>query len=427
MRKQSTLQTTISALLVISVAATLSASAQTKTNEADSFSSTTTENSKAIQKIKKYLELDESKLENFDVSQKQNDYEVEVPGSTHELPGANGPIISAKGDRGLSIELCLVSSGSLTPHEVLKRNESMSKAIEAGVSGHAAVSPLTSIGPAFATVEDRGELKAAGQPISYIMGKCPERPGASVLFGLFQPKDKNMTVLVTASQPGGGKLDTVGVQDFLDAIKSFQARRAERPHWGVVQTAAAINADAQKIVSLDLPLPSDFEIKEVNQRYSFIVFENTASKTLILFHTVFPHKPSAEKALEELSTATKSSVLHSQAKNMPLNVKIDFTKLLQGAPYKSISEKGKIAISTGTIHYFTGIASSSTKAFVGYLDEPNCPGLEIVAMQMNKDILEVKQIEPLLKHIKKAVSFAKITSPLPATSTSAPVSKPITE
>lgn len=411
MRKPGNLQIAVAAA-ILSLIHTLPAVSQTKATEATEFSSSSPANKQAIQKVKKYLELDESKLENFDVSQKQNDFEVEVPGSTHELPGANGPIISAKDDKGLSIEICLVSPGSLKPAEVLKRNESMSKAIEQGVSGHGSISPLTSIGPAFTTFDDHGELKALGQNIPYVVGKCPERPGATVLFGLFQPKEKNMTVLLTASQPGGGKIDTVGVQDFLDSIKSFEPRRSERPHWGPVQTAAEVNNNAQKLVSLDLPLPGNFEIKEVNQRYSFIVFENTTAKQLVLFHTVAPHKPNAEKALQELSTATKDSVLHSQAKNLPLNVKIDFAKLLQGAPYKSISERGKIPAQTGTIFYFTGIAASGNKAFVGYLDELNSPGLEIVAMQLNKDELDVKQVEPLLKHIKKAVSFAKIVSPL---------------
>jgi hypothetical protein len=392
----------LASFLLLSIPAV---SAQEKAPDSDGFLSTSPANAKALQKIKKYLDLDESKLDNFDVSQKQNDYEVEVTGTAHELPGANGPIISAKDDKGLSIELCLVSAGSLKPGEVLKRNESMSKAIEAGVNGHSPISPLTSIGPAFSTFDGHGELKALGQPVPYLLGKCPERPGSTVLFGLFQPKDKNMTVLVTASQPGGGKLDLIGVQDFLDAIKSLQTRRETRPHWGVVPTQASINAEAQKIVSLDLPLPSNFEIKEVNQKYSFIVLENTTARQLILFHTVAPHKPSAEKALEELSTATKDAVLHSQAKNLPMNVKIDFAKLLQGAPYKSITERGKFAIPSGTMHYFTGIASSGTKAFVAYFDEPQTPGLEIVAMQMNKEELDVKQIEPILKHIKKAVSF----------------------
>ncbi|MDR3615924.1 MAG: hypothetical protein P4L53_20365 [Candidatus Obscuribacterales bacterium] len=399
----------IASLLLVSISHVC---AQEKVPNSDNFSSANPANTKALQKIKRYLDFDESKLENFEVSQKQNDYEVEVTGAAHELPGANGPIISGKDDKGLSIELCLVSSGSLKPAEVLKRNEAMSKAIEASVSGHSPISPLTSIGPAFSSFDGRGELKALGQSFPYLIGKCPERPGSTVLFGLFQPKDKNMTVLVTASQPGGGTLDTVGVQDFLDAIKSFQTRRETRPHWGVVPTPAAVNTEAQKIVSLDLPLPSNFEIKEVNQKYSFIVLENTTARQLILFHTVAPHKPSAEKALEELSTATKDAVLHSQAKNLPMNVKIDFAKLLQGAPYKSITERGKFVISSGTIHYFTGIASSGNKAFVAYFDEPHSPGLEIVAMQMNKEELDVKQIEPLLKHIKKAVSFAKMISPL---------------
>jgi len=413
MRTLSNFKTTTTALMasffLLSIA---TVSAQEKATDSDGFSSANSANAKALQKIKKYLELDDSKLDNFDVSQKQNDYEVEVTGTAHELPGANGPIISAKDDKGLAIELCLVSSGSLKPAEVLKRNEAMSKAIEASVSGHSAISALTSIGPAFSCFDGHGELKALGQPIPYLIGKCPERPGSTVLFGLFQPKDKNMTVLLTASQPGGGNLDLVSLQDFLDAIKSFQARRETRPHWGVVPTQASVNAEAQKIVSLDLPLPSNFEIKEVNQKYSFIVLENTIAKQLIIFHTVAAHKPSAEKALEELSTATKDAVLHSKVKNLPMNVKIDFAKLLQGAPYKSITERGKFAISTGTVHYFTGIASSGSKAFVGYFDEPQTPGLEIVAMQMNKEELDLKQIEPLLKHIKKAVSFAKITSPL---------------
>jgi hypothetical protein len=413
MHKLSNLKVTTTSLMTSFLLLSISAvSAQEKASDSDGFSSSNPANAKSLQKIKRYLDLDESKLQNFDISQKQNDYEVEIPGATHELPGANGPIISAKDDKGLSIELCLVSAGSLQPSEVLKRNQSISKAIEASVNGHSPISPLSSIGPAFSSFDGRGELKALGQPIPYVIGKCPERPGSSVLFGLFKPKDKNMTVLVTASQPGGDNLDVISVQDFLDAIKSFQTRRESRPHWGVVPSQASINAELQKIVSLDLPLPSNFEIKEVNQKYSFIVLENTTAKQLILFHTVAPHKPSAEKALEELSTATKSAVLHSQAKNLPMNVKIDFAKLLQGAPYKSVTERSKIVISTGTIHYFTGLAASGFKAFVGYLDEANSPGLEIVAMQMNKEELDVKQLEPLLKHIKKAISFAKITSPL---------------
>jgi hypothetical protein len=411
MREQGKLKTIISALIASSLWLSISTvSAQEKAAEQDN--NVNSANAIALQKIKKYLDLDETKLDNFDVSQKQNDYEVEITGTTHELPGANGPIISAKNDQGLTIELCLVSSGSLKPDQVLKRNESMNKAIEAGVSGHSQISPLTSIGPAFSSIDAHGELKATGQSIPYLLGKCPERPGSTVLFGLFEPKDKNMTVLLTASQPGGGKLDLIGVQDFLDAIKLFQPRRETRPHWGVVTTQAATNAEAQKIISLSLPLPSDFQIKEVNQKYSFIIFENSSARQLILFHTVAPHKPSAEKALEALSTTTKEAVLHSQAKNLPMNVKVDFAKLLQGAPYKSITERGKVAISSGTIYYFTGIAASGSKTFVGYFDQPNSPGLEIVAVQMNQQEVDVKQLEPLLKHIKKAVSFAHVTSPL---------------
>ena len=190
MRTLSNFKTTTTALMASFFLLSISAvSAQEKATDSDGFSSANPANAIALQKIKKYLDLDDSKLDNFDVSQKQNDYEVEVTGTAHELPGANGPIISAKDDKGLAIELCLVSSGSLKPAEVLKRNDAMSKAIEASVSGHSHISPLTSIGPAFSSFDGHGELKALGQQIPYLIGKCPERPGSTVLFGLFQPKD----------------------------------------------------------------------------------------------------------------------------------------------------------------------------------------------------------------------------------------------
>jgi hypothetical protein len=356
-----------------------------------------------LEKIRPYLEIDPSRIKDFEVSLKQGDYEVDVNAGDKDLPGASGPVIEAHNDEGFSLVMDLVSKGQLSPVEILDRNEQVCKLIHSNPEYRITPSAsITAVGPEFTSIEDKGTLSVAGETMPYLTGRCPERPGQRVLFGVFQPQNKNVSVLITATQPGGGKFNIEPAQTFLNSLKEFRERHSKSPHWGPVHSATFMNEGISKIANITLPLPANFHIKEVNQANSLLIVENTKPKQMITIDLVPNHKPSAEAALNELSHATAANVVSTEerSKYLPANVKVQFRKLMHGAPYKAIKQKGKLTINDMPMYYLLGITATGAQAFVGYLDGKKGFGLEVVFMQRDGNPLDFKAVQSLLDHIK---------------------------
>jgi hypothetical protein len=362
-----------------------------------------------LEKIKTYLEIDQSKIKDFEVSLKQGDYEVDVSAGDKDLPGASGPVIEAHNDEGFSLVMDLVSKGQLSPEEILERNEQVCKLIHSNPEYRITPTSITSVGPEFTSIEGKGTFNVAGETMPYLTGRCPERPGQRVLFGVLQPQNKNLSVLVTATQPGGGKFNVEQAQTFLNSLESFRERHNKSPHWGLVQSATSMNEGISKIANMTLPLPANFHVKEVNQAMSLFVLENTKPKQLITIDRVPNHKPSAEAALNELSHATTDNVISTQerSKYLPANVKVQFRKLMHGAPYKAIKQRGKLTINALPMYYLLGTTATGAESFVGYLDGKQGFGLEVVCMQRDGNALDFKAVQTLLEHIKGPADLHK--------------------
>jgi hypothetical protein len=364
-----------------------------------------------IERIRPYLEIDQSKIKDFEVSLKQGDYEVDINAGDKDLPGASGPVIEAHNDEGFSLVMDLVSKGQLSPKEILERNEQICQLIHSNPEYRITPSAsITAVGPEFTSIESKGTLNVAGETMPYLTGRCPERPGQRVLFGVLQPENKNVSVLVTATQPGGGKFNVELAQTFLNSLKAFTERHSRSPHWGPVQSLTSLSTRIGKIANISLPLPANFRIKEVNQANSLLIVENTKPKQMITIDLVSNHRPSAEAALNELSHATTESVVSTQerSKYLPANVKVQFRKLMHGAPYKMIKQKGKLIISDMPMYYFLGITATGAESFVGYLDGKQGLGLEVVCMQRDGNPLDFKAVQSLLDHIKGPADRANI-------------------
>jgi hypothetical protein len=359
------------------------------------------ETEEQLDKVRTYLDIDESKIKDFEVSLKQGDYEVDVNTGEKDLPGASGPVIEAHNEEGLSIVMDLVSRGRLSPEQILERTETISKLIHSNSDDGMPVRSLASVGPEFTSIDEKGTLEVAGDSLSYLTGRCPERPGQRVFFGVLQPHGKNLSVLITAVQPGGGKFDIDEAKIFLQSLKSFRERHDKSPHWGQPQLSS-ISQALGKIAEVNLPLPANFKIKEVNQGLSLFILENTKPKQLITVDLVPNHKPSAQAALTELSEATTESIVSTQerSKYLPANVKVHFRKLMHGAPYKSITQMSKLMIGDLPMFYLIGTTATGARSFVGYLDGKHGMGLDVVCMQRDGKSLDFKSVQSLLEHIK---------------------------